>query len=204
MKLRSLVFSTLVLLSSWPADTAFAMSVRPPTFPELVAEASTVVRVRVVRIDSRAVIAPDGQRVVKTFVTFATIKPVKGESAKEFTLSFLGGTAEGETLEIPGMPVFRPDDEEFLFTTGKQTICPLVGAMHGRYRVLNDAAAGRRYMARDNSEPLTATAEVIEPNEPPAPNRRSAAAIAAALTPEQFEQAVLAEIAHPTRSTANK
>ena len=175
------------------------MTVRPPSFPELVEEAATIVQTRVAGVESRAIVAPDGQRVIKTFVRFATVKSVKGQTGEEFTLSFLGGTAEGETWHIAGMPAFRAGDEDFLFITKKATLCPLVGAMHGRYRVQSDIASGRRYIARDNGESLSDVANVIAPMESSSANRATATAVAP-LTPEQFEQAVRAEVAHPSRS----
>ena len=175
------------------------MSVRPPSFAELVSEASTIVHARVVAVSSRAVTSADGQKALKTFVTFETIKTLKGTPGTRFTLSFLGGTdkASGETWLVPGMPSFSSGDEDIVFTSAGESICPLVGAMHGRYHVATDASTGRRYVTRNDRSPLRSTSDVGLPISEHEAIRPAAAAVAAALTPEDFEQLVAAEIAHP-------
>lgn len=194
------ILATVLCLGLAPfVVSSLAMTVQPPTFPELVDEASIVARARVHEVTSRALIGSDGQRIIKTFVTFSTITAIKGEPPAEFTLSFLGGTVEGETWRIHGMPTFEVGQEEFLFATNDGSLCPLVGAMHGRYRVLSDRASTRRYIARDNEEPLVDVADVAAEIEPAAEKRSFAHAVSAALTPEQFERAVSAEIRQPTR-----
>lgn len=176
------------------------MSVRAPTFPELVAEASSIVHARVVAVTSRAVTSSNGQRAVKTFVTFETMKALKGAPAARFTLSFLGGKdkASGENWIVPGMPVFNSGDEDIVFATGGESICPLVGAMHGRYRVATDASTGRQYVARDDGTPLHATNEVGRPIAENQSMTPTASSIVSALTPEEFEQKIATEVAHPS------
>lgn len=172
------------------------MSVQPPTFPELVAEASVVARVRVVAVESRAVSNSAGRRTIKTFVTFATLASLKGAAPPSFSLAFLGGEAEGERWTIPGMPTFSVGDEEFIFSTGRESICPLVAAMHGRYRVLHDPTDGHAYVARDNLEPLTTTDHVGAPLDA----RTIAASPASALRPEEFSARITHEIERPSRA----
>ncbi|HWA85162.1 MAG TPA: hypothetical protein VG710_02975 [Opitutus sp.] len=199
-RLFPLAFLALVVLASLrPAN---AMSVRAPTFPELVAEASMIAHTRVTAVTSRAVTSPDDQRVIKTFVTFTTITPLKGQPGSQFTLSFLGGADKhsGERWTVPGMPQFQVGDEDIIFATRGESVCPLVAARHGRYRVLTDAATNRRYIARSNREPLAGTDEISGSLEPVAPAAPHAARIAAALSPENFEQRITAEIAHPTQA----
>ncbi len=176
-------------------SSAHAMSVQPPTFAELVAEAAVVARARVTQVESRAVTSPAGQRSIKTFVSFETLRPLKGEPATRFTLSFLGGEAEGENWVVPGMPTFKVGDEDYVFDTGRETICPLVGAMHGRYRVLTDPSDAHQYVARDNRAPLRNTDDVAAPLNPSA----AASSAVGALSPAEFEQKITAEIKRPTR-----
>ncbi|HVU23541.1 MAG TPA: hypothetical protein VHE13_05395 [Opitutus sp.] len=188
------------------ASPAIAMTVRPPTFPELVAEAATIAHTRVTGVTCRTVTMPDGQHVPKTFVTFETIATLKGRPGATFTLSFLGGTDKrsGERWTIPGMPQFQAGDEDVIFATAGESACPLIAARHGRYRVLTDAATNHRYIARANRSPLTSTDEVSHSLEQIAPGATHAERIAAALSPAAFEQRVAAEVAQPTRSATQR
>ncbi len=193
-----LLLSVLALLS--PAVRA--TSVVPPSFPELVNEADAIYRGRVTAIESRQTPRPDGGTVIKTFVTFAIDKVLKGGAKTEVVLEFLGGTVGGESLEISGMPKFKLGAQEYVFVqkNGIQ-FCPLVGVMHGRYRLLRDEAAARDYVARDNGAPLTDVAEVEFPmNQLPASVAAANASTlkARALTPAAFEASVSSEVQRPT------
>lgn len=193
---RTCLFLALAGVSTF---SAHAMSVQPPSFNELVAEADNITRARVKHVEARFVTAPDGQRLLKTFVTFAKLKTLKGAAPEEFTLEFLGGEKDGERWTIPGMPQFESGDEEFLFPTAGTSICPLVGAMHGRYRVLTDPATQRRYVARDNLEPLASTDDVSRPIDPDGATIRSSADAAHALTPDEFERRIVDHVKRPSR-----
>jgi hypothetical protein len=174
------------------------MSVTPPSFAELVDEAATVVRGRVTAVQSRKVLTPDGEA-IKTFVTFAVDKTLKGAPDRSVTLSFLGGQVGDERWEVAGMPEFQVGAEEFLFVTADAQVCPLVGAMHGRYRIVAAEKSGRAFVARNDHAPLTGVNDVAEPME------HDTARIAATndgLSPEAFEQAIATEVARSTRATA--
>ncbi len=176
-----------------------ATSVVPPTFPELVNEADAIYRGRVTAVEARRVARADGQgQVIKTFVTFAIDKVLKGPAQREVVLQFLGGTIGDESLVVSGMPKFAPGTEEFVFVqkNGVQ-FCPLVAVMHGRYKVLHDEAAARDIVARDDGAPLTDVAEVALPlNHLPAEVR--AATAARALSPAAFESSINSEVQRPT------
>lgn len=180
------------------APTLRATTVIPPSFPELVEKAEAIYRGRVTTVESRHVDRPDGSRVIKTFVTVAIEKVLKGAAQNAITLELLGGRVGDESLIITGMPKFTVGAEEFVFVqrNGVQ-FCPLVAVMHGRYRVLHDAAQGRDYVARDNRLPLTDLAEVGLPmTELPAQIRAATAAssVPRALTPAAFEAGVASEV----------
>ena len=193
-----LVFA-LALLS--PA--LHATSVVPPTFPELVGEADAIYRGRVTATEARYVARPDGGNVIKTYVTFAIDRVLKGSAQKEVVLEFLGGTIGNDTLTVSGMPKFAIGDHDIVFVqkNGVQ-FCPLVAVMHGRYRVMRDAAAGREFVARDNGMPLTDTSEVEMPmTQLPAAVQAAAVAKAASrgLAPTDFETSIFSEVQKPTR-----
>lgn len=191
--------AALLVLSFW-ASSAHALSVIAPTFPELVAEASTIVRGKVKAISSRKVAGARGE-LIKTFVTFEVSSALKGaRDAEEVTLSFLGGQVGEERLEVPGMPAFNVGAEDYLFINARNRICPLVGAMHGRYRLVTPQKAGRPYVAREDHAPLVEVSDVIKPMRESSAVNALSAATERALSPEEFEQQIRAEIAQPTPS----
>lgn len=173
---------------------AGATSVIPPTFPELVAEAEAIVRGRVMDISFRRASTPDGTPVIKTRITFAVERTLKGAERREITLELLGGTIGDESLVVTGMPRFELGSTDYLFVerNGIQ-FCPLVAVRHGRYRLLRDAG-GREFVARDNAVPLTDVTQVVLPLAALPDVVRSAGA-SGALAPAAFEAAVIAELA---------
>lgn len=195
MRSRFLVFLLLGVM----AASARATSVVPPTFAELVAEADAIYRGRVTQQQVRRVELPDGNgSVIKTFVSFAIERVLKGPPATEVVLEFLGGTLGEERLEVSGMPTFAAGNREIVFVqkNGVQ-FCPLVAMRHGRYRVTRDPSSGRDHIRRDNGLPLASTAEVELPlTDLPAPIRAASAASAGALAlgVDTFESSIAAEV----------
>ncbi len=178
---------------------ARAMTVEPPTFPDLVAGADAVYRGHVTAVQARRVARPDGGgAMIKTFVTFAIDHAIKGAAQTEIVLEFLGGRVGDDILEVSGVPQFSVGDREILFVQGNgRQFCPLVAVMHGRYRIVRDATTGHDTIARDNGQPLTAVAEVAQPFHGPAA-LRTPANLAPALTPAAFESLISAEVRTPT------
>ena len=174
-----------------------ATSVVAPTFPELVAEAQVIARVEVTEIRPAWVESTQG-RVIKTFVTFAVLKSLKGNPGATITVPFLGGELDGQGLRVEGMPRFTVGQTEILFfseLTGAR-FSPLVGLMHGRYRVLTDAASARRYVARNDGTPLESENDVQLPqSQSSASPSNRLKSVSRALSPEAFEALVTAETA---------
>ncbi len=187
--------------------SAHAMSVIAPTFDELVTEAESVLRGQVTSVRSAYVDTSAG-RAIKTYVTLHVERTLKGTppAADTVTLVFLGGTIGRDSLEVAGMPAFHTGDREIVFISGNgHTICPLIAAGHGRYRVLHDAATNRDYIARENRTPLESTADVALPLDAPAVATRLKSP-ARALSPADFETRItetLAHLAPPAASTQN-
>jgi hypothetical protein len=177
------------------AAFARATTVEPPTFTELVAEAESIYRGEVKTVQSRRVTTPTGDSVIKTFVTFAVERTLKGTAQSEVVLEFLGGTVGDDRLEVGGMPKFNVGQREIVFVQKNGTqFCPLVRVMHGRYRVEREAATGREYVARDNRVPLT---DVSEVNLPLGENALTAAARADtshAMSASSFEATITQEL----------
>ncbi len=119
---------------------AGATSVIAPSFDDLVTKADCVFTGDVTGLRSEWTGEGEKRRIV-TYVAFNVVRVLKGEAASPYTLRVLGGTVGTETLEVADAPVFRVGEREVLFVhdNGRQFI-PLVGIMHGQYRV--DAANG--------------------------------------------------------------
>jgi hypothetical protein len=195
MHLRPLLALTAALLLA--ASPARALSVIPPTFPELVAESESIVRGEVTAISYAYVDTPGG-RPIKTFVSFKVERTLKGSppAANTLTLVFLGGVIGTDSLEIPGMPKFKIGDREIVFIARNgTTYCPLIGAGHGRYRVLRDPATQRDYIARENRTPLESTEEIVLPLGAPAAAARLKS-VNRALSTEAFEASVIQAVAN--------
>src|SRR5262245_3348534 len=71
--LLSILFTLLTL-------DARATTVVPPSFPELVGQAEAIYRGQVKNVESRRVARADGGTVIKTFVTFAIERTLKGQA----------------------------------------------------------------------------------------------------------------------------
>ncbi len=98
---------------------------------------------------------------IVTVVTFKVIRTLKGELGAQTQLEFLGGTVGDYRLEVPGIPRFRVGDEDVLFVDERgQPVSPVVGFMHGRFRVLEEPGTGRRSVARHDFSPLTSVSDI--------------------------------------------
>lgn len=196
MQFRAISLLLCALIALTPALRA--TSVVAPTFSELVAEADGIYRGRVTAVEPRRVDRPDGGNVIKTFVTVAVDKVLKGAEKTEVVLEFLGGTIGDERLEVSGMPKFTVGSREIVFVQKNGTqFCPLVGMMHGRYKVMRDPARATEFIVRDNGMPLTDVEEVALPmTNLPAPVGAAAAsaARARALSPENFEANISTQV----------
>lgn len=142
------------------AASIHATTVVPPTFDELVARSRTVFVGETLDVRSRWVSTSSGPAIV-TLVTFKVLRTLKGELGGQTMLEFLGGTVGEDRMEVVGMPKFRVGDEDVLFVDERgQPVSPVVGFMHGRFRILEDPASGRRSVARHNFEPLASVSEI--------------------------------------------
>ena len=114
---------------------ATTTTVIAPTFHELVAEAQLVLVGHVTNTQALWVSA-GAHRQISTDVTFEVESVLKGESASTHVLRFVGGTLDGDTLRIPGVPEFQTGDRALLFVSATtHAISPLVGVMHGRFPI---------------------------------------------------------------------
>ena len=124
-------------------QSAQATTVIPPSFDELVDQAQLIFQGTVTDTQSQWA-GEGGSRRIVTYVTFKVDEAIKGDPGATYTLRMLGGTVDGQTMEVTDAPKFKVGDRDVVFVenNGSQFI-PLVGIMHGRFRVKQDKATGR-------------------------------------------------------------
>lgn len=158
-----------------------ATTVIPPTFDQLVSDAELIFQGTVTASRSQW-IGQGTERHIVTYVTFSIQDAIKGVSGQSYTIRMLGGTVDGETIEVSDTPRFKVGDRDILFVehNGYQFV-PLVGIMHGRFHVQTDSG-GREIVTKDNGAAL-ANADKLGTDE-------RAAVTGPALSPADFKSAI--------------
>lgn len=139
---------------------AGATTVIPPTFDELVARAEVIFQGTVTNVRSQWT-GEGAQRHIVSYITFNVEDPIKGEAGATYTLQVLGGTVGDTTMEVTDSPTFKPGDRDILFVehNGTQFI-PLVGIMHGRFRVQKDQQTGTERVTNDHRDTVSDLAQL--------------------------------------------
>ena len=164
-----------------------ATTVIAPTWDQLVSQAELIFQGTVTDVQSRW--EGEGKnRHIQTYVTFKVDDQVKGKAGSSYTISMLGGTVGEETMEVTDAPRFKTGDRDILFVehNGSQFI-PLVGIMHGRFRVQRDSA-GHEFIATHDGAPLGDVTQLGR-------DEQAAKAAGAALTPQDFKASVRTTLA---------
>jgi hypothetical protein len=152
-------FRLLIVPAVCVSGFSFATTVIPPSFDELVSRAQIIFEGTVTNVRSEWT-GEGAQRHIVSYVTFKVDDTFKGNPGNQITLRMLGGTVDGETMEVTGAPKFKRGDRDVLFVENNGTqFIPLVGIMHGLYHVRKDASGGDVIYKNDGS-PLTATDQV--------------------------------------------
>lgn len=85
-----------------------------------------------------------------TYVTLTNLATVKGESTVDsVTLAFKGGTVDGHTISVAGMPRFGEGQREVLLVhsrVGWQPTSAVVGMFQGRFQVRQSPGDGSEYV----------------------------------------------------------
>jgi hypothetical protein len=146
----SLLLALLLAL----APAARATTVIPPDFDHLVKRAQIIFEGDVTGMQSQW-IGEGAQHRIVTYVTFKVDESLKGDPGTSYTMRMLGGTVDGQTMEISDAPKFKVGDHDLLFVenNGSQFI-PLVGIEHGRFEIKKDAS-GNETVVTGEEQPLT-------------------------------------------------
>ncbi len=183
---RLFLIATVALLTF---NSARATTVIPPSFTELVNEAELIFQGTCT--DSKSEWTGDGaQRHIVTFVTFKVEDALKGSPGATYTIRMLGGTVDGTTMEVSDSPKFKQGDRDILFVqhNGEQFI-PLVGIMHGRYRIEQDQTTGAEKVMTNGGQALSDVKNVGQDE------HASSNADEKALAPAEFKAAIRAKLA---------
>jgi hypothetical protein len=136
------------------ACAAVATTVIPPSFDDLVGRAEMIFQGTVTEVRSEWT-GEGAQRHIMSYVTLKVEEAVKGNPGTSVTLRMLGGTVGAETMEVSDAPKFKVGDRDILFVENNGTqFVPLVGIMHGRFRVKKDEA-GQDAVFTNEGSPLT-------------------------------------------------
>jgi len=163
-----------------------ATTVIPPTFDQLVTDAELIFEGAVIETRSEWTGA-GAERHIMTQVTFQIEDAIKGAPGKSYTIQMLGGTVDGETMEVSDTPRFKIGDRDILFVEHNGTqFVPLVGIMHGRFHVQTDAA-GHDVVAKDNGAFLADAAKLGQDE--------NAAVTGPALSAADFKSAIRQKLA---------
>ncbi len=135
----------VVLLCLLAPAAGRATILDPVTTDQLAEKATLIFEGTAIRVEYRNsdVESREDVALPHTFVTFRIDRLLKGASQDggEITLRFQGGPdGEGNTMMIPGIPLFDVGEEVVLFVRGNGTeMCPVVGWEQGRFRLVDDA-----------------------------------------------------------------
>ena len=125
------------------------------------------------------------QRHIMSYVTLKVEDAIKGNPGSTVTLHMLGGTVGGETMEVTDTPKFKVGDRDILFVENNGTqFVPLVGIMHGRFRVKKDAA-GQDAVFTNEGSPLSDVSKLGKNEE--------AASAGRPISKQEFRQAIQAK-----------
>src|SRR5689334_22851726 len=179
-------FSQLLIFGACLIFTgaALATTVIPPSFDELVSRAQMIFQGSVTDVRSEWT-GEGAQRHILSYVTLKVEDAIKGNPGSTVTLRMLGGTVGGETMEVTDAPKFKVGDRDILFVENNGTqFVPLVGIMHGRFRLKQDAA-GQDAVFTNEGSPLSDVSKLGKNEEVVSAGR--------AMSKQEFRQAIQAK-----------
>ena len=138
----------------------FATTVVPPDFDELIGEADVVFDGVVTAINGSWV-GTGTARHIESAVVFQVLETLKGRAVTPFVLKTAGGAIGNLRMEVADGPKFAVGERMILFVekNGVQFI-PLVGIMHGQYRVKADSETRRQVVVKHDDKPIFSLREI--------------------------------------------
>ena len=135
MRLASLVLLVIVL----QAPAARGSTIVKRSFDELCARADLVFNGTVTAVETRR--HPESG-VLYTYTTFAGVEWIHGgDGGASYTVRTRGGTVDGESVVVHGMPRFDVGKQYIVFLRGNERlVCPVVGWRQGCFHVRRESA----------------------------------------------------------------
>jgi hypothetical protein len=151
MKISRFFFSLLSVVAL--SATTKATTVIPPSFDQLVGQAELIFQGSVTNVRSQWV-GEGANRHIESYITFRVEESLKGNPGQSYVMRMYGGTVGEDSMGISDAPVFNVGDRDVLFVenNGSQVI-PLVGLMHGRFRLLRDTS-GAEVVTKNEGQPV--------------------------------------------------
>lgn len=151
------IIAAFAILAFLPAS---ATTVIAPDFKTMVHRAEVIFRGRVTEVRSQWE-GTGAHRCIVSYVSFDVLKAIKGSPGNPYVLKMLGGTVGDRALEVDGAPKFAVGDVNLLFVEHNGTqFVPLVGIMHGYFRVAADAKTGDETMLKFDGQALRGTEDI--------------------------------------------
>src|SRR5947199_8945608 len=120
------------------ACVALATTVIPTSFDDLVGQAEMIFQGTVTDVRSEWT-GEGAQRHIMSYVVVKVEEAIKGNPGASVTLRMLGGTVGAETMEVADAPKFKVGDRDICSVENNGTqFIPIVGIIHGRFRVNED------------------------------------------------------------------
>lgn len=147
MRLRiSLLLSCLALVTP-----AFATTLAPLSFEQLVNGSASVVYGRVVDVRSQWT---EDRRFIESVISVEVLKGMKGSAGETISFTVPGGQVGRYLNVIPGAPVFAVGESAVFFLTSRGPRLPVTtGLTQGIYRVQRDARSGEMLVMPPALEP---------------------------------------------------
>ncbi|HEY4757674.1 MAG TPA: hypothetical protein VIH43_03880, partial [Chthoniobacterales bacterium] len=156
-------------------------TVIPPSFDDLVSRAEMIIQGSVTGVRSEWT-GEGAQRHIMSYVTVKVEDAIKGNPGATVTLQMLGGTVGAETMQVSDAPKFKVGDRDILFVENNGTqFIPLVGIMHGRFRVKKDET-GRDAVFTNEGSPMSDLKQLGKDEAAASANR--------SISAQEFKQAI--------------
>ena len=133
-------YVSIAMISLWLAIPAYATTVIPLSFEQLVNESQSIVYGRVSEVRAQWT---DDRRFIESVVTIEILRGMKGGARESIAFTVPGGQVGRYLNVVPGAPSFVRGDLAVLFLTARGARLPVTtGLTQGIYRVQREAASG--------------------------------------------------------------
>ena len=132
----------LLALTQLGSFQAFSTTVEKFTLDDLVQKSGRIIVGKCISSESRW---NDRNTLILTTARFTVSEPLKGSSEGVVNVFTVGGTLDGITQTVSGMPVFEPEEEVLLFLEpSKNGQWQPLGMSQGKFRILRNRQTGEQ------------------------------------------------------------